>query len=359
MTQNKIIITGPSLDTKKNVSGISSLTNFIINNNDTYHYNHFVLGKSDNEKRGFRWFFRILCAWTNWMFLMSWKKGYLIHFNFALDKRSIIRDLPLILIAQLMNKRMVIHLHGGEYLEKKTAPRWVKFLLGKIFGGRTPKIVLSTYEEKIVKSKFNAKSVNILPNCIDISEAQNFNRSYTNTPLLNLLFIGRIDKNKGLENIFLALSTLKKENIDFNFFMAGSGPGKVEYVKKFSEILDSGFVYNGVVSGNAKTKLFKSSDVFLLPSLYEGLPISLLECMAFGIVPVVTNVGSIGSLVNDGINGIIVEKQSSDSIVRALKKLSNNPDLRERLSQNARSRVFKDFSPSDYIEKLNRIYKRA
>ena len=57
-----IIITAPSLDTNINVSGVSSVTNFVIENNSAHNYTHFKLGKSDIDKRGFFLFFRILKA---------------------------------------------------------------------------------------------------------------------------------------------------------------------------------------------------------------------------------------------------------------------------------------------------------
>ena len=102
MYKPRIIITSPSLDTNKNIGGISTVTSFLINNNFNYRYEHFELGKLDEEKRGIAWFFRILKAWGKWGFLMIKEKDFLIHFNFALDKRSIIRDSRAITTQRLM-----------------------------------------------------------------------------------------------------------------------------------------------------------------------------------------------------------------------------------------------------------------
>ena len=79
MSENIILITAPSLDTKHNVSGISSLTNFIINNNSNHVYKHFELGKRDNEKRNAGWFIKIIKTLFSWMVIAAKKKITLVH----------------------------------------------------------------------------------------------------------------------------------------------------------------------------------------------------------------------------------------------------------------------------------------
>jgi glycosyltransferase involved in cell wall biosynthesis len=353
----KILITSPSLDTKTNVSGVSEITNFIIRSNTKHQYRHFRLGKSDNERRGFLRIINILLAWIKWFMLMISSSKILIHFNFALDKRSAYRDLPLIILAQLLGKKMIIHLHGGEYLQEKKPSKFLQMALSKVLSGKDPKIVLSPLEKEIVEEKFNAFQVLVLPNCIDLTAAGNFSRNGQAGSSPNLLFIGRVDKNKGIEYIYQALKMLKDKGVPFKFSMAGAGPEKDEYVQKFSASMNSHFEYKGVVSGKEKEDLFKESNIFLLPSMYEGLPISLIETMSFGIVPVVTNVGSISTLVKPMETGIFVNKQSAGDIAESIEKLLSNKTLMSRLSVNAREIVFRDFNPLSYIEKLNKIYE--
>jgi glycosyltransferase involved in cell wall biosynthesis len=355
----KIIIISPSLDARKNVSGVSEITNFIIRNNPKHQYRHFRLGKTDKEKRGFFRILRILIAWIKWVMLMISNSNILIHFNFALDKRSAYRDLPLIMLAKLFGKKMVIHLHGGEFLQEKKPSRFLHMALSKALSGKEPKIVLSQLEKEIVAEKFNTDFIFVLPNSVDLTAAGNFSRNGQYDSSLRLLFIGRVDKNKGVEDIYQALKILKDKGVPFKFSMAGAGPEKDEYVQKFSASLNSHFEYKGVVSGKVKEDLFKESNIFLLPSMYEGLPISLIETMSFGIVPVVTNVGSIGTLVKPGETGIFVNKHSAGDIADSIEKLLNNKTMMGQLSKNAREIVFRDFNPEMYIEKLNRIYEQA
>jgi glycosyltransferase involved in cell wall biosynthesis len=354
-----IIITAPSLDTYSNVSGISSVTNFVIKNNPIHNYVHFALGKSDNESRFFT-IFRIIRAWIKWVILMIFHGNYLIHFNFALDKRSIIRDAPLILFARVLHRKMVIHIHGGEFLKNDSVPTWIKTVIKLLFSGQEPKIVLSPIEEEIVTLMYDCKNVIVLPNCIDLRSASEFNRLYpTNTPV-KLLFLGRIVKMKGIEYILKALTILVKRKIDFKFILAGSGPDQSEFVNKCNAILGSAFEFKGVISGQEKVDILQKCDIFLLPSLFgEGLPISLLESMSFELVSLVTDDGSMKHIIKNGENGIIVEKGSSTSLAEAIEHLILNTKILEKIGKNARQYIFENHDPVQYINKLNEIYNNA
>jgi glycosyltransferase involved in cell wall biosynthesis len=352
-----IIITAPSLDSNINVSGISSVTNFIIDNNPTHHYIHFKLGKGDHDRGRIAMSLRILKAYYFWFCAMIFKENIFVHFNLALEKRSLIRDTPLILFSRLLGKRMVIHLHGGEYLREKDVPNWIRSILKSILSGKEIKITLSQSEKDVIIKKYSARNVVSLPNCVEIKEAQKFNRNYINENPLNLLFFGRIVERKGIDIILQALKILKEKGIDFKFIMAGAGPDQEKYVREFYSSLGSAFEFNGVVAGAKKNELLSRCDIFLLPSLFgEGLPMSLLECMSYGMTAIVTDDGSMKNVITTGENGIIVEKGSASSLSNVIINLIQDERLLEKIGKNARQYVFENHDPDAYIEKLNKIY---
>src|SRR6185437_11521755 len=82
-----IIITSPSLDPTRNISGMAALTQLIIDENKCHNYAHFELGKKDDESRGLRWFTGIAIAYIKWIRLVLTRRQALIHFNLALDNR--------------------------------------------------------------------------------------------------------------------------------------------------------------------------------------------------------------------------------------------------------------------------------
>ena len=352
----RVIITAPSLDTSHNVSGVSAVTRFIVSHNSSCQYVHFALGKRDCEARNLRWLGRTLRSYARWIQTLLGEGRALIHFNLALDRRSLLRDSPLIMIARLLRRRVIIHIHGGELIAGKGISALMKSLI-EVTLGRGPIIVLSELEQGLLEGRVRKGATLItLPNCVGVEQAETFERADAGDGVLRILFLGRISVNKGIDVLYEALVAARKKDIAFSFVMAGTGPEETAYVRKFRELLGDRFEFTGVVGGPEKTEVLKQCNVFLLPSLFEGMPMALLESMAFGLVPIVTDVGSIRAVVSDEENGVIVNTRAPLEIVEALSRLSADRPYAQRLGANARQRILQRCRPDDYVKQLNAIY---
>ena len=175
-------------------------------------------------------------------------------------------------------------------------------------------------------------------------------------PNLTLGYLGRIEPNKGMTELLEALKICKAEGIKFKVIFAGKEQTEGEYLPKFEEALGEDFEYCGLVSGETKREFLDSLDVFVMPTYFEGLPMSLLETMSYGAVPVVTKVGSIPTVVKDGENGLFVKVKDVDSICEALKKLDDDRSLLAKMSVEACKTIQENFSAAKYVERLNAIY---
>lgn len=355
--KKSVIIVSPSLDPTVNVSGVSSVVNFIVSNNKNVNYIHFQQGKADKESGGtITRLKRVINNFFEWKTFLSQNSDALIHYNLSMDTNSILRDVPFIVYAYKKNRNIVAHIHGGKYLFQKDRPWIIKKFLNKLFSMDISFLVLSDREKNVLDRDYCKRNIHVLPNVIDLTEAKGFNR-ILNPNRLDILFLGRIIEEKGIEFILSACKELKRRNLNFVLHIAGKETIPGLYLKHFEESLgDKFFRYEGIVSGINKTELLKKCNVFLLPSYYEGLPMSLLEAMSFGEIPVVTNVGSIGKVVVDGDNGIFVDVKDSKSIVKAIDRLFKDENLLFNLSKKARNTIFERFNPKEYIDKLNMIY---
>ena len=363
----------PSLNVENNVSGLSAVANFIISHNKECEYEHFLQGKSDGEKGTVK---RIMRIWRNygaWKKLMNENEDEnengngnedengngnskaVIHYNFPLDAPSILRDFFFMRAAHKRKKRMVIHLHGGLYLFKEKKPFIIRQFLKRIFKWDCPFIVLSNKEKEQIQKEYHTENISVLPNCVDLSVAESYTKVIVSHHL-DILYLGRIEPNKGMDFLYDALEQWKEEYDDFTLHFAGIEQGGNGYIGKYQQLLGERFVYEGVVAGEKKNELFRKCQIFILPSLYEGLPMSLLETMSYGLVPIVTNVGSIGEYVKDQENGLLIKTSDTESIIKALKCLSQDTDLLQKLSKAARQTILMHFSPQEYVSKLNQIY---
>ena len=354
----KVIINSPSLDPKVNVSGISAVTQFIISNNKEVDYIHFEVGRKDAESQGaLSRIKRILRNKKEWEQLLKQNKDAVVHYNIPLMKAAIIRDYMLIRIAHKLGMPIVLHIHGGNYIKERNRPWYIKSLLKKIFKWSKHVIVLGEEENAILEEDFGIHNVISLPNCIDLSAARKFNRNIEGKDTLDILYLGRIEPNKGIDYIFDACKALKEEGIKFHLNFAGKEEEEGQYIPKFKEEFADNFTFHGIVSGDKKIGVLKKCDIFLLPSFFEGLPMSLLETMSFGQVPVVTPVGSIPMVVVDDVNGCFIKVKNADDIINVVRSLTTYRELYSTLSSNAQQTIFNKFNDCKYIKELNRMYK--
>lgn len=357
MQNREIIITAPSLDVCDNVSGVGAVVRFIIDSNKEKNYIHFRVGRKDCEANNlFNGILRNIKTYFLWKRFLREHSDAIIHYNYPLDAKSIVRDFFMMRFAVRHSRKMLIHVHGGLYLNKERCPWFIKRILKVVFSWNYPKIVLSDLERDLLQTKYCAKDVEILPNCVPLDDASVYIKKLKGKTSLDLLYIGRIEKNKGVDEIIGACKELKKRAFPFVLHIAGKEQTNDEYLPKMRRVLDDNFVYEGIVSGREKSELFKKCDVFMLPSYYEGLPMSLIESMSYGLIPVCTNVGSISTVVCDGENGFFVPQKDYESIVKAIEYLYANDDMAEEMSARAKKKIFDNFSPFKYIEKLNAIY---
>ena len=351
-----IIIVSPSLDTTQNVSGISSVTQFIIDNNSDQNYIHFEQGKKDNEPGGIKRILPLIAKFGEWKKLLKKHPQAIIHYNFPLSKASIIRDVPFIKYAQLKNRKMVIHLHGGVYLTSEKTPAYLNAMLKTVFGKTTPIITLSQLEKDAIESRYDVEDVSVLPNCVDVKEQLSTKTSTDKH--LTFGYIGRITKEKGMAYLLDACKALKADGVEFKLLLAGKEDCPDEFIPQYKTILGESFGYEGVVSGNKKEEFMNKLDLFVLPSFFEGLPMSLLECMAHGVVPITTNVGSISDVVIANENGVYIKVKDSETIQKAICELNADREKLCKMSKKAHKTILSKFSPHKYIKQLTDIYNK-
>ncbi|GHU79297.1 hypothetical protein FACS1894145_3140 [Bacteroidia bacterium] len=350
-----ILITAPSFNPEKNISGISSIVQMIIKQNDKHNYYHYLLGKPDNKNA----LVQILLLLKRLLFFpfALWKNHIdVVHQNFPFDPKGIMREFVINQWCRLLRIPVVLHIHGGAFLMNKTNNKFYLFLTKEIFKNSKAVIVLSSKEKESLSRNYQYPSAFILENCIDVSLFAGLKKE-RQFPAPTFLFMGRIHETKGLNEMLEAFKLLKADDLDFGFLLCGDGPLRKEIVPQLEALLKDRFKYLGVVSGPDKLDAIRHADYFLLPSWFEGLPLSLLETMAAGLVPVITNVGSVNFFVKSEENGIFVAKKNFLDLYQKMKKCIQNPGLYETFSMNAKNTIAERCDIKDYIFQLNFIYE--
>lgn len=180
------------------------------------------------------------------------------------------------------------------------------------------------------------------------------NRSYDqNQSPLKILFVGWLDYEKGVMDILQALLNLSGKN-RFRIEFVGEGNALKEAKDFVGENgLEKEVVFSGWLEGPTLCKAYQRSEVFLLPSWMEGLPNAMIEAMATGLTPIVSSVGNIPSVIENGKNGLLVEPKNPGSVSNALNRIVDNELLLEKLGRNAHEYARDNFSTEVAVKKLS------
>lgn len=350
----KVLITAPSLDENKNVSGISTLVREIIKNGNAEFY-HFQAGREDDEKIGVKWIFQQIFLTPRFLWTLRREKIELVHVNTALVPLSILRDAALVFAAGIAKTPVLLHPNGGRFLMEDFTNRPLAWITEKMFRSAGKVLVLSEHEKQSIEKRWSDLDVRILPNAISIDEA--FINERVEKSEKTIIFLGRLHESKGLHEIIEACRVLKKENYKFKFRCFGAGPQKDFFIESMTKILGEDFFYGGVISGAEKWKQLAESDVFLLPSRYgEGLPLAILEAMAARVVVVAADVASVRAVIKDGENGLMIEPYNTAQTVEKLQYLLSGEADWESLRRNGRKTVEENFAIGEYVKKLENLY---
>ena len=172
-----------------------------------------------------------------------------------------------------------------------------------------------------------------------------------------LLFMGTIDKRKGIIDLLKALRQIN--NYAFHLHICGQindDTIKDEFLGLLEE-LNEKVTFHGYVNGLEKEELFENADIFVLPSYGEGMPIVIMEAMAKGCAIISTEVGAIGEIVKKE-NGILIQPGDIDALKEALKYFMDDKMILETVKEK-NTEYGSEFNIESNIEKLTDIYMKV
>jgi glycosyltransferase involved in cell wall biosynthesis len=161
----------------------------------------------------------------------------------------------------------------------------------------------------------------------------------------------RLDEQKGLPFLLRAAAGLP----GVDFVLAGEGPERASLEALAAELGVAGRIHFLGYRGDIP-QLLAACDVFALPSLYEGSSLAVLEAMAARRPVVSSAIGGTDELIDDGSDGLLVEPGDAEALAAALRRLLDDPGLRDSLAARARERVERDFTPAAMVRRAEAIY---
>lgn len=246
-----------------------------------------------------------------------------------------------------VKNRLIINPHGLEAFQVATLKekiitilfRWLHIYLfrhcAKVvsLGGRLTGILMN--QAGVEKSR-----IAVLPNAVNMPAA--VARSF-DKPVTQFIFVGRFAFNKGIDVLMEAIKKVNASGYSekTKFVMVGKGP---EYDRITFTYKEPNVVFAGGADDDTLFRLYRESDVFVLPTLFEGMPTVALEAMSYGLPVIITDTGATLELAGED-NAIIIEKRSVDSLAAAIRKMVDMHTVeRQKMSEASVKKVSSNFT---------------
>ncbi len=188
-----------------------------------------------------------------------------------------------------------------------------------------------------------------IPNAIDLSIIPNEGRRFGDN---QVVFVGRLSREKGIDVLLRAVRRLKTQGVRCTLVIVGDGPER----NHLKEIAPENTRFLGSLPRREALEVVRGSDVFVLPSRYEGLSTSLLEAMACEIPVVATRVGGNSELVSDGENGFLANPDDPEDLGEKISLILEDRELARMFGAAGRRIVEENYSWDVVVWKYMRVY---
>lgn len=349
--QIHVVTLGPSLTEQGGMGSVAKL--LVASGTEDFKFTHISTWNSHLKKPSLILHFAQCCF--SYCILLLRNKADIVHLHIS-EGGSLVRTFILSLIAWLFGKPVILHAHGSEFHDfytnlPKLGKRWINVYISHC------DILIALSESwrqfYINTCQLDPNKVIVLKNPVALPSPIPERHHYQQ---IKFLFMGKINQRKGAYDLVNALAQLKPEvRAKITFILAGSG--EVEAVRCLAKqvgVLDY-LNFPGWVDSETRDRLLHEADVFVLPSYNEGLPMALLEAMAWALPSITTPVGGIPEVIISDTNGILVQPGDIEALALAISNLTMQDDLRIRLGIQARNKVM-ELDINCYREKMLTLY---
>lgn len=350
MYKKKILLIGPNPAYSQ--GGMASVIGNIINSNELNNCFNVRMYPSFIDGSRFK---RIRYSLNQYVRFARSKQDYDVYHVHIASGTSTWRKRKYIKCLKGNASKVVVHIHGaGYHLFYGSCSERQKAKIRELFQSVGAVVVLSReWLDFFVSNEIcDLNKTFILHNAVEApigNEVENSSK--------NVLFMGHLGERKSPDVLLRSAAIVVKRYPEAHFTFGGDGD--IETYKNLATELgvENNCTFAGWVTGSERENLFRSHSIYCLPSKNEGMPMSVLEAMSYGLATVSTPVGGVPQVITDGVNGCLVPVDDHESLAGQLMALMGDQKLADRLGVAGRKTIMEEFSMESYTGQLANIYK--
>ncbi len=366
MCKKKILVLGM---VPPPVGGMAIYMRDMLDSNLKEKYNlvHFDTSKKTSENRplivglGYQLFLILKLIWA-----LIIKRPHLVHIHIC-SHLSFFRSSIDFAIAKLFLRKVILHIHGASFIDfYRNSSKIKKVILRTILRKSNKIIVLSSHWKRFFQEVVDKEQIKIVPNGVSISRFQHSDYAKLKekrkqpTKIFTILFLGALGKRKGIYDIVKAMPLILEKND--KFLLKIVGPEEDSGVRtEIKAMCNQNNLTKNVnilspVDGVEKYNLLSESDVFILPSYAENFPIAMIEAMAAGLPLIMSNIKAISEIIQDGVNGFLVEPGNYEGIAKKILFLMQNREIGFQMGKRNFNLAREKYDFKMVVQKLDGIY---
>lgn len=308
--------------------------------------------------------FRVFSDYLRFIYFLLWKKVSLVQITTAFYAESVLRDGVFILLAKLLNKKVVVFYRGwdNQFVHKLSGLKLIFYK--KVYFKADAFIDLAednvAHLEKLsYRKKIYLETTLVDTDLVKDTQIEELIESRFNRKQKTILFLSRIEKTKGVYKVLDIYRELKKTEPDLSLVFAGDGSetGNLTYEIEKAGLKDVSFA--GFVQGTEKKMVFENATIFLFLSDFEGMPNAVLEAMSFGLPVITTDVGGIASVFTHERNGILIKEYDEPMIIGQIRRILSDKESYFNIGRNnysdAKEKVWSDVVAKRMLKIFNEI----
>lgn len=266
-------------------------------------------------------------------------RGRIVHVH-ATVRGSLYRKSLCVLLARMLRRRVVLHVHSGAgdiAAFRAGLDRLSPLLFGAAFAAADRILVVSEASSEALRAAYGLAAMEVVPNAAPLVDPPR--RRPAAAGRVRLAYLGGFaNPAKGGDLLVEALAPALSRLPDLRVTLAG--PGELPAAgRELAERFEGRVEWAGWLDEPRKDAVLREAEAFVMPSRSEGMPMALLEAMAYGAAVVATEAGGIPEIVRSGETGILVPVEDPAALAAGIERLATDPALIGRLAEAGRRRV--------------------